>query len=212
MKELIKYKRIFTIIYSLLFCCFVFFAFAGLSTCGRQNYPRNNNIPNTELENKLGPGDVFEVKVFNLTELSNQYQISSQGTIDFPLIGRQKIVGLTPPEVADLLKQKLINGEYLLNPQISIFVKEWNSRKISVFGEVRHPGTFPFEQGMTIVQVISIAGGFTNIADSNKTIVTRIENNKERKITVPVKAIGEGKAQNFYLKPGDTVFVPETIF
>lgn len=176
-------------------------------------YSKNKqlSIPEPDIA-KLGPGDVFQVKVYEDNTLSDIYQVSSTGTIDFPLIGRLKVEGLTPSEVVDLIKTKLIEGKFIKDPHISIFVKEWNSRKISVFGEVQKPGTFQYEAGMTIVQAISLAGGFTNIADANHTRVIRIINGVEKRFILPVKEIGEGRAPNFYLKPGDIIFVPERLF
>ena len=71
-------------------------------------------------------------------------------------------------------------------------------------------GTFVFEANMNIVQIITLAGGFTKTAWKNRTNVTRTISGQERKIQVPVEAIGEGKEQNFMLQPGDIVFVPES--
>jgi polysaccharide export outer membrane protein len=90
-----------------------------------------------------------------------------------------------------------------------VLVKEFNSRKVSVFGQVRKPGTMPYGDGMTIVEAVSQAGGFTGMARRNAVTVTRKREGKEIKYTVPVEKIGEGSAANFYLRPGDVVFVPE---
>ena len=72
------------------------------------------------------------------------------------------------------------------------------------------PGTFAYEPNMSIVQIITLAGGFTKTAYKNKTNVTRLIAGQEKKIQVPVEAIGEGSQRNFVLKPGDIVFVPES--
>jgi protein involved in polysaccharide export with SLBB domain len=91
-------------------------------------------------------------------------------------------------------------------------VREYNSKKVFVFGEVQKPGTFPFEGDMSIVQVITLAGGFTKQAARNNTNVTRIVDGQEQKIRVPVEDIGVGRERNFLLRPGDIVFVPESFF
>ena len=89
----------------------------------------------------LGPGDVFEVKVYDEKELSGAYRVSSAGFISFPLIGSIQVEGLTSSDAADQICSRLAE-KYLRNPQVSIFIREYNSKKISVFGQVTKPGTF----------------------------------------------------------------------
>ncbi len=159
----------------------------------------------------LGPGDVFEVKIYDEQELSGIYRVSSSGSINFPLVGRIQLEGLTSSDIADIIQQKLAE-RFLKNPQVSIFVKEYNSKKVSVFGQVTKPGTFNYEDRMTVIQAVSMAGGFTNIASKNEINVTRMVDNEEKKFFIPVEAIAEGKAKNFFLEPGDIVYVPESIW
>lgn len=158
----------------------------------------------------LGPGDVFEVRVFGEQELTGVHRVGSDGSINFPLVGRIEVAGHTASEVSDLLSQQLAG--YVRQPHVSIFVKEFNSQKVYVLGQVNRPGTFPYEDGMNIIQAVTLAGGFGKLADENDTLVTRIIDGRELRLTVTVRAIGEGKAPNFELKPGDIVYVPETIF
>jgi polysaccharide export outer membrane protein len=106
----------------------------------------------------------------------------------------------------------LKEGEFLKNPQVSILVKEYQSKKISVFGQVKKPGTFPYQDGMSVVEAISLAGGFTSMARKNDTTVIRIMKGKKQRFRVPVEEIGQGKTANFVLNTGDIVFVPERIF
>ena len=142
--------------------------------------------------------------------MSGAYRVAGDGTIDFPLIGKTKVDGLTASTLSDELRLAL--SKYLNNPSVSVFLKEYNSRKIFVFGQVRQPGTFAYEQGMNIVQAITLAGGFEKLADQDATSVTRVVEGREQRLKVSVKAIAEGRAQNFALAPGDIVFVPETLF
>lgn len=118
---------------------------------------------------------------------------------------------MTSSDIADIIQQKLAE-RFLKNPQVSIFVKEYNSKKVSVFGQVTKPGTFNYEDRMTVIQAVSMAGGFTNIASKNEINVTRMVDNEEKKFFIPVEAIAEGKAKNFFLEPGDIVYVPESIW
>jgi polysaccharide export outer membrane protein len=171
-----------------------------------------SQIPEVQADTTLGPGDLFDIRVFGEKDLSNTYRVASDGTIDLPLIGSLKVDGLTASEVKSLIEKAFVEGDFLKNPQVSILVKEYNSKKISVFGQVSRPGTFPYQDGMSVVEAISLAGGFTPMARRDDTTVTRVVDNKKRRYKVPVKKIGVGQAANFMLLPGDIVFVPERVF
>ena len=159
----------------------------------------------------LGPADLVEVRVYQEPELSGVYQVGPQGDIMFPLCKRVPVAGLTANDLAEKLRACLSQG-YLRSPQVSVLVKEFNSRKIFVFGEVQKPGTFPYEDGMSVVQALTLAGGFTKQAAQNSTSVTRRVNAQEVKFKVPVQDIALGKAANFTLEPGDIVYVHESMF
>lgn len=160
----------------------------------------------------LGAGDVFDIRVYGEKELSDTYRVASDGSIDFPLIGNILVEGMTPSDVKEKIEQQLISGEFLKTPQVSIFVKEYASKKVSVFGEVNKPGTFSYQEGMGVVEAISLAGGFTPMAKTANTMVTRVVDGAKQNFVVPVEQIGEGKTSDFVLRPGDIVFVPERVF
>jgi len=160
----------------------------------------------------LGPEDVFDVRVFGEKDLSNTYRVASDGTIDFPLIGTVSVIGKTPAEVADVIELKLVEGDFLKRPEVSILVTEYNSKKVSVFGQVKQPGTFPYQDGMNVVEAISKAGGFTSMAKADDTVVIRVVDGEKKRFKVAVEAIGEGREPNFALRAGDIVFVPERVF
>ncbi|MFW5926226.1 MAG: polysaccharide biosynthesis/export family protein, partial [Myxococcota bacterium] len=157
-------------------------------------------------------GDVFEVRVYGEEDLTASYSVAEDGSIDFPLIGRMEVQGLKPPEVADLLEQKLIEGDYLRSPHVSILVEEYRSKRISVVGAVQNPGSYPVTPGMTIVQAISGAGGFTALANQNATTVTRRVDDELMRVRVRAGDIQKGEAQDFRLRPGDIVYIPERVF
>ncbi|MBK9519028.1 MAG: polysaccharide biosynthesis/export family protein [Anaeromyxobacter sp.] len=159
----------------------------------------------------LGAGDLFEVRVFQEPELSGVYQVGPQGDIIFPLCKRVVVGGLTANGAAEKLRACLSEG-FMRNPQVSVLVKEYNSKKVFVFGEVQKPGTFAFEDGMSIIQALTLAGGFTRNAAQNSTSVTRLVNGQEVKSKVNVQDIALGKAPNVTLEPGDIVYVPESMF
>ena len=163
-------------------------------------------------DSSLGPDDVFEVRVFGEPDLTATYRVAHDGTINFPLLGSVEVGGLTPPEVTSLLERRLHDGQFLVHPSVSILVKEYNSKRVSVLGQVQRPGTFPFQQEMDIVHAITLAGGFTPLASPDQTMVSRRIRGRTQRIRVSVDQIAEGRAATFYLQPGDRVYVPESIF
>jgi protein involved in polysaccharide export with SLBB domain len=159
----------------------------------------------------LGPGDVIEVRVYREQEISGVYQVGSDGDVVFPLCQRVVVGGLTPNGAADEFRKCLADG-FMRDPQVTVLVREYNSKKVFVFGEVQKPGTFTYQDGMSIVQAVTLAGGFTRTAAQNSTSVTRRVRGQEVKVKVTVQDIALGKAPNFTLEPGDIVYVPESLF
>jgi protein involved in polysaccharide export with SLBB domain len=161
------------------------------------------------LASALSPSDVFEVRVHGHDDLSGLHRVSPEGDIDFPLIKRVRVVGLTSSQIADLIREKLMQG-YLRSPTVTVYVKEVNSKKIFVFGQVAKPGAFLYEDGMNVVQAIALAGGFSTFAQQNNVKIKRRNGDKESTIDIPVERIvTDPGSTNFRLVPGDIVYVPE---
>jgi polysaccharide export outer membrane protein len=170
-------------------------------------YPKSE--PPSPKDVSIASGDVFEVKVFNEASLSSVYQVTDDGTISFPYLGHIVVAGMTPSQIEHTLEDKLRDG-YLKEPTVSVHITDLASKKIIVVGQVKSPGTFAFAEGMSIVEAISRAGGFTTVAKKNAVRVTRVaDDGKRTRILVAVEDINEGKAPNFTLRPGDVVFVDE---
>lgn len=159
----------------------------------------------------LGTGDLLEVRVFQETDLSGPFRVSPEGTIDYPLCGKVAVAGKTPSGASDALTGCLKQG-FLKSPQVTVLVREYNSKKVFVIGEVQKPGTFAFEDNMSIIQAVSLAGGFTRSAARNNVNITRIVEGREQKTMVKVEDISGGRERNVLLQPGDIVFVPESFF
>ena len=169
------------------------------------------DVPVSHATSSLGAGDVIEVRVYQEPELSGVYQVGREGDVIFPLCKRVTVSGLSPNAAAEKIRACLSEG-FLRDPQVSVLVREFNSKKVFVFGEVQRPGTFPYQDGMSIIQAVTIAGGFTRTAAQNSTSVTRRVDAQEVKVRVNVQDIALGKAPNVTLEPGDIVFVPESMF
>jgi len=159
----------------------------------------------------LGSGDLLEVRVYQEADLSGAFRVSPEGNIDYPLCGRVSVQNLTSSKAADAITACLKNG-FLKNPQVTVLVREYTSKKVFVLGEISKPGTFPYEENMSIIQAVTLAGGFTKLAAKNGTSVTRLVSGQETRVRVPVAEIEQGREKNFQLQPGDIVFVPESFF
>lgn len=161
---------------------------------------------------QLGPGDVLEITVFGEKNLSGLYQVGPAGNIIFPLVGEITVSDMDNIDLSAYISKKLAEG-YIINPQVSVFVKEFRSKKVFVLGQVKKAGSFSMISGLNIVEVIALAGGFTNLADMGNVIVTRKDiNGSELRFNIDISDIIKGNLDNFYLKSGDIVFVPERLF
>ncbi len=178
----------------------------GIQVVSSQTAPDAGSYSSTA----LGYGDMLEVRVYQEPDLGGVYRVSTEGNIDFPLCGRIKLFGLTPTQAADAITGCL-QDRFLKHPEVSVVVREYNSKKVFIFGEVSKPGTLSFSDNMNIIEVVTQAGGFTKSAAKNNVSVIRQVNGMEQKIRVPVEDIGIGRERNFLLQPGDIVFVPESL-
>jgi polysaccharide export outer membrane protein len=162
-------------------------------------------------DTKLEVGDTFDVRVYGESELSGTYRVSAEGTITLPLAGTIPVAGLEPQEAASKIAERLADG-ILRNPQVTVLARDLASKKIYILGQVAKPGTIMYTASMSVVEAISLAGGFTQLAAKNDTTLTRSESGKKTIVKIPVESISEGRAKNVYLKPGDIISVPERLF
>lgn len=171
------------------------------------------NLPPPIETNTLGPDDVFEVYVYDEASMSKPFRVAPDGTIDFPLVGTVEVEGKEPQEVAAILRQRLRDKQILKNPSVSVSVKEVNSKKFAVFGQVQKPGQFAMTPGTTVTMAISVAGGFTQIADRDRVTITRkVGKGKVVRVVFSVAAITEGKINDVPLQAGDTIYIDERVF
>jgi polysaccharide export outer membrane protein len=155
----------------------------------------------------LGASDRFELRVVGEDELSGEFTVSSNGTINYQWVGELAVAGKTCDEVASLVRATLADG-YIRDPSVSCQIVELNSRKVDVIGEVNQPGSFVFESEMTVLRAVALAQGFTPDAAPDETSVLRMIDGQETRIRVPVEEIIAGRQPNFLLEPGDTIVVP----
>ena len=158
----------------------------------------------------IGPEDVLEISVWRNQDLSKVVAVRPDGRISLPLIGDVKAVGRTPTQLTVEISSKL--KEYKENPSVAIMVREVNSYAIFVLGEVGKPGKYPLKSKTTLLQGLTIAGGFTPGAARNKVVVFRFNENGDGEHRIRASyddiVLRNGSNQNIELKPGDTIVVP----
>ena len=168
-------------------------------------------------EYAVGPLDVLDVRIFDQPDLSGTYHVAIDGSVSFPLIGRISVGHQTLRQIEDVLRERLADG-YLRNPRVNVTVTEYRSRRVFVLGEVRRPGAYPLTAPMTVVELLALAGGHTELASSDAVVVRAAA---LAPVVVPppdglgpamerlnLDALGRGDlAENVILRHGDTLFV-----
>ena len=170
------------------------------------------NLPPPVESTTVGPGDVFQMQIVGEKDLPGEYQIASDGTVDLPYLHRVEVKGLEPQEIARLIRTKLIEKQILTDPSVVVAVKEYNSKRIVLLGQVQKPGSFPLSPGLTLIQAVSLAGGFTSIANTSRVNLTRSSKGGSRTVQVNLDEITGGRSPDIPLQAGDRVYVYERIF
>jgi polysaccharide export outer membrane protein len=157
---------------------------------------------------KIGPRDVLEVTVFKVPDLSKVVQVSEVGTISYPLVGEVQAGGRTAREVEQDLTSTL-GAKYLQNPQVSVFVKEYNSQRVTVEGSVKKPGVVPIQGGLSLIQAVALSGGFDDTAEET-IILFRKSDGKHLVGKFDVSQIRSSRAEDPQLEPGDVLVAPSS--
>jgi len=160
---------------------------------------------------RLGPGDVVEIKVFGIKDLDTTVRIPESGVIDFPLAGNTQTTGKTAAEVEASIA-KALSERYINDPHVMVFIKEFNSYRVSVVGAVVKPGMTVLKKGnCTLVDALAEAGGLGEKAGTQVFVTTRAGLPESRVQVVDLRNLLEkgDLAENVGLAPGDSIYVPE---
>ncbi len=180
--------------------------------CGH-GHPGAPHLPPPSQSTVVGPGDLFEVSVLGEKDLPKEYRVQPDGTVDFPYVNRLTVAGLEPQQIEELIKKQLEEKKILIDPQVTLVVKQYNSKKVSVIGAVQKPGSLPWSEGMKLVDAISLSGGLTSLADGDRVVITRLVGpNKTLTATVSLDDITDGKLGDIPLQAGDTIKVTQRVF
>ncbi len=157
----------------------------------------------------IGPEDVLFIQVWKEEQLSQPVMVRTDGKISLPLIDEIQAAGLTPLQLKEVLTQKF--KQFVETPIVTVMVREAKSFKVYIGGQVAKPGVYTLVEEITLLQLIPLAGGFTEWANQRKILLVRKEGGQEKRITINYKKIISGKdlSNNVILKPGDTIIVPD---
>ena len=160
---------------------------------------------------RIGFGDLLEIEVYDEPDLTREVRVLTDGKISFPLLGSLKALDLTVRELEEELTRQL-GEKYLVSPQVTVFVKEFSN--VFVFGEVKNPGSFPLNGKLTVFQAITLAGGFTEVANPSKVKVIRERDGQELSFEVDIAKLAKtgDASQDRELESNDRVIVPRSFF
>jgi polysaccharide export outer membrane protein len=156
----------------------------------------------------IGPGDLLRISIVRESELDQRIRVLDSGDIVLALAGNVSVQGLTPAQAAARIANKYREGQFLLHPEVSVFVEEYATETVTVLGQVAHPGNFRLDAPRTLIDVLSLAGGLTDSADRH-IVVQRAGKEGERVRVFLSNHADDALNANVLVRPGDTVVVPK---
>lgn len=157
----------------------------------------------------VGAGDLVEMSVFDTPELSGKLRVSNSGDVILPLVGSIHVAALTASEMQNLIRRRLIDGGFMNDPQVTVFIVEYATQGVSVLGEVRNPGVYPAFGNHRLVDYVSAAGGLTTLAGNHVTITRADHSGTTEQVKISSNA-PSARADNPEIFPGDSIFVQKT--
>lgn len=158
---------------------------------------------------RVGPQDLIEISVFQIPDLSRTVRVNSGGQISLPLIGAVQAGGLTIQELEKSIAKKL-EARFLQNPQVTAFVKEFTSQRVTVEGAVKAPGIYPISGRTSLLQAIAMSGGLDSLANLQGVVIFRQIGGKKMGAVFDLKAIRAGNAEDPLIYGDDIVVVDQS--
>lgn len=158
---------------------------------------------------RIGPRDEIDVSVYQMAELTRSVRVSSRGTITLPLLGTIKAAGKTVPELEDEITARLAE-DFLQDPQVSLYVREFTSQQVTVEGAVGRPGIYPLSGRTSLLQAIVIAGGVTQYANPRGIIIIRVIDGKRMAAVFDLREIRGGNAEDPQVYGDDLIVIDES--
>jgi polysaccharide export outer membrane protein len=168
--------------------------------------PSANGAPQGNYQ--IGADDVLDIVVWNNTDMSRVVPVRPDGMISLPLLNDVQAAGLTAMQVRDILVSRL--AEFMATPEVSVIVKEVKSAKVTVIGQVKTPGRYDIKGRSTVMDILALAGPFTDFASLGRIFVLRPSGSTTKRLSFDYnEAVSRrGKQENFVLEPGDIIVVP----
>ena len=180
----------------------------------------NPSVPPTRASYTIASTDRLRITIYQEEDLSCFARVDANGLINLPLIGEVSVSGKTVIEAQHIIESAYRDGRYLVKPQVTINIEEYAPREVSIDGKVRSPGRFPLpiEANMSVLELVTKAGGLLDTAKGTAITVTRISKDGKKEVfTVDVESLMKGRDRakatdnSLILQPGDIVYVPERI-
>ena len=171
--------------------------------------PPSSMFSSKRSDYRIGRQDLLEISVFDVDELDQTVRVSDDGAITMPLLGRIAVAGLTKVELEQLIA-RLLEDRYVRDPQVTVFVKEFESKKVAVSGAVKKPGTYEMLGTKTLLEMISMAGGLDKDLGKNIIVFRRVGDGTTERLAVDLhKLIYDADPElNLVVAPGDIIYVP----
>ncbi|HEY0759329.1 MAG TPA: polysaccharide biosynthesis/export family protein [Acidisarcina sp.] len=154
----------------------------------------------------IGPGDLVAINVFQEPELDQHGRVTDAGDLPLILGGKVALAGLTPEEAARAVEQVLVRGQFLLNASVTVTIEQYATQNVSVLGQVKAPGTYPIGTSRSVLDVLALAGGLTDLADRRITIESHSD--RKRFYYYLSNSADEALQTSLTVFPGDKIIVP----
>lgn len=158
---------------------------------------------------RIGPNDLLEIEVLDLDKenAKRTLRVNAAGAISLPLVGAVSVGGMTGQQAEQEIARRY-GEKYLQNPQVSVFIKEFTTERITVEGAVNKPGIYPLTGQMTLLRALALAGGFGSIANANEVMLFRVNDDRVREMKVyDIDQIRSGKSEDPFIKGDDLIVV-----
>ena len=196
---------------------FLIFAFIGISGgCSSQSFSsisddvavkttKNSLESTTGAEDyRIGTADLLDIKVFQADELSREVRVDAHGNITLPLVGKIPVAGLTQSDAEQKLAS-IMQQNLLQNPQVTLFIKEYTSQRVTLEGQFKKPGVYPIAGQTSVLQAIAMAEGPSELAATDKVVLFRRQGAQSKAHLIDLNAIRSGKAPDPYVRNDDRI-------
>jgi polysaccharide export outer membrane protein len=181
----------------------------GVPPAGQPSQPQPlDSLAGLSADYRVGPNDLIDIDVFGVPELKRTVRVNSSGLVSLPLVGNVSLLGLTGQQAEERIASAYAE-KYLQNPQVSVFIKEFTTRRITIEGAVAKPGIYPVTGQLTLLRALALAGGGGNYANLSEIMLFRKgqDGQSEPTKTYDLEAIREGKEADPVIVADDVIVV-----